>query len=62
MADGTIKIDTSLDSTGLENGLSKLGGVAKTGLKTALAAVGGVSTALGGLSLAAVKVGAGFES
>ena len=62
MADGTIKIDTSLDSTGFENGLSKLGGVAKTGLKTALAAVGGVSTALGGLSLAAVKVGAGFES
>lgn len=62
MADGTVKIDTSLDSSGFESGLSKLGGIAKTGLKTAMAVVGGVSTALGGLGLAAAKIGSGFEA
>lgn len=62
MADGTVRIDTSLDSSGFESGLSKLGGIAKTGLKTAMAVVGGVSTALGGLGLAAAKIGSGFEA
>lgn len=62
MADGKIIIDTSLDSSGLEKGLSKLGGLAKTGAKAAVAAVGGVATALGGVAVAAGKVGMDFEA
>lgn len=62
MADGTVKIDTSLDASGFESGLSKLGGIAKTGMKTAMAAIGGASAALGGLGAAAIKVGSGFEA
>ncbi len=61
MADGTIKIDTSLDTGGLESGLSKLGSFAKTGAKVALSAIGGVATALIGLGGAAAKVGSDFE-
>lgn len=62
MADGTLKIDTALDSSGLESGLSKLGGIAKAGTKTALAVIGGASAALGGLGTAAATVGSGFEA
>ena len=62
MADGTIKIDTSLDSSGLETGLSKLGGIAQAGTKTALAVIGGASTALVGLGTAAAAIGSGFEA
>ncbi|MBN3409937.1 phage tail tape measure protein [Clostridium botulinum] len=61
MADGSIVIDTFLDPHGLEKGLRNLGGIAKAGLKITMGAVAGVATAVGGLSIAAIKVGMGFE-
>jgi TP901 family phage tail tape measure protein len=62
MADGTIKIDTSIDSSGLEKGLKSLSSLASKGAKVAVAAVGGVATAIGGIAVAAGKVGMDFEA
>ena len=61
-ADGTIRIDTKLDSSGLTSGLNTLGTVAKAGAKTMTAAVGAVSTAMGGVAAYAVQVGTHFEA
>lgn len=55
MADGTITIDTALDSDGLKKGLSKIGGIAKTGFKTAGLAIGAVAGAFTGLVATSVK-------
>ena len=62
MADGTVVIDTDLDSSGIESKIGKLGSVASKGLGAVTAAVGAVSTALVGVGGVAVKVGMGFES
>ncbi len=62
MADGKIVIDTRLDSDGIEKGISKISGLAKTGLKTAAVAISGVATALGGAAVAAIKTGSDFEA
>ncbi|EJE7236806.1 hypothetical protein M5L40_003844, partial [Clostridium botulinum] len=61
MADGSIVIDTRIDSSGAEKGIGKLNSIAKAGAKGFGIAVAGVATAVGGLSLAAIKVGMGFE-
>ena len=61
-ADGTIRIDTKLDNSGLTSGLSMLGTLAKRGAQTAVAAIGGVSAAMGGIATYAVKVGTSFEA
>lgn len=55
MADGSIHIDTKLDTSGLQSGLSNLGGIAAKGF----AAVG---AALSGASGFAVKLGSDFEA
>lgn len=55
MADGSIHIDTKLDSSGLESGLKSLGGIAAKGF----AAVGTAISAVGGY---AVKVGSDFKA
>lgn len=67
--DGTIKIGTLLDKSGLQSGMSGLGSFAKSGFsvvgtaaKTAVAAIGGVSTAIGSGIAASIKVGSTFES
>lgn len=62
MADGKVVIETDLDSSGIEKGLSKLGKVTNTGLKAATVAISGTATALGGVSVAAVKTGSEFEA
>ena len=62
MADGTVVIETDLDSSGLEKGLSKLGSTATKGLGVATKAVTAVGTALVGAGGIAVKVGMDFES
>ncbi|MDS1004190.1 phage tail tape measure protein [Clostridium sporogenes] len=62
MADGSIIIDTRIDSSGAEKGIGKLNSIARTGMKGFGVAVAGVATAVGGLSLAAIKVGADFEA
>ncbi|MBE1302941.1 phage tail tape measure protein [Clostridium botulinum] len=61
MADGSIVIDTRIDSSGAEKGIGKLNSIAKAGAKGFGIAVAGVATAVGGLSIAAIKVGMGFE-
>ncbi|ACA44334.1 phage tail tape measure protein [Clostridium botulinum] len=61
MADGSIVIDTKIDSSGAEKGIGKLNSIAKAGAKGFGIAVAGVATAVGGLSIAAIKVGMGFE-
>lgn len=61
MSDGKVIIDTSLDNTGLKEGLNKLSGIAKTGLKATVGAIAGVGTALGGIGAYAIKVGSNFE-
>lgn len=60
--DGTLKFDTSIDSSGFENGISKIGKVASSALKTTTAIVGGAATAVVGIGTAAIKTGADFES
>lgn len=61
MADGQIIIDTKIDSSGAEKGVSQLNKIASAGLKGVGAVVAGVTTAVGGLSVAAIKVGSDFE-
>lgn len=62
MADGKVVIETDLDSSGIEKGLSKMAGLTKTGLKAATAAVGAATTVIAGAGVAAIKVGSDFES
>ena len=62
MADGKVVIETDLDSSGIEKGLSKIGGLAVKGLSVATGAITGTATALGGVSIAAIKAGSDFES
>lgn len=61
MSDGRIIIDTQIDSSGAEKGVSELNKVASAGLKGVGVAIAGVATAVGGLSLTAIKVGSDFE-
>lgn len=60
--DGSIKIDTKVDTTGFSTGISKISGIAKTGLAAAGMAVGAITTAMTVGGTAAVKVGSDFES
>lgn len=62
MADGQVIIDTSLDGSGFEEGLSKLGKIASTGTKAAVTAITAVGTALLGCATYAIKVGSDFEA
>lgn len=55
-------IETDLDSSGIEKGLSKLGSVTSKGLKAATTAITGATAALGGVAAAAIKVGSDFEA
>lgn len=62
MADGSIVIDTSVDSNGLKNGMSQLSSVADTAMKGMTVAIGTVSAALGAAGGFAIKVGSDFEA
>lgn len=62
LADGKIVIETGLDSSGIEKGLSKIQGLATKGMQVATTAIAGTATALGGVATAAVKVGSDFEA
>ena len=62
MADGKVVIETDLDSSGIEKGLSRLGSITAKGLKVATATIAGTSTALAGMATAAIKVGSDFEA
>lgn len=62
LADGKIVIETDLDSSGIESGIKRLGSITTKGLKVATTAIAGTTTALGGISAAAIKVGSDFEA
>ena len=62
MADGKVVIETDLDSSGIEKGLSAMGKLTKKGLKTAATAITGTTVAIEGIGFAAVKAGSGFEA
>lgn len=62
MADGKVVIETDLDSSGIEKGLSKLESITAKGMKAATVAITGTAAALGGVAAAAIKVGSDFES
>ena len=61
MADGTIKIDTLLDESGIKKGLSSLKSIASKGMKGISIAIGAASTALTTMGGYALKVGSDFE-
>lgn len=60
--DGTLKFDTSIDSSGFQDGISKIGSCASTALKATTAIIGGAATAVVGIGTAAIKTGSNFES
>jgi len=55
MADGSVTIDTKLDTDGLKSGLGKIGSIASGALKGATVAIGAVTTAFAGMVTASVK-------
>ena len=61
MADGSVIIDSKLDSSGFEKGLKGLGSIASKGLSATTKAIGAVSTGLVALGGYAAKVGSEFE-
>lgn len=60
--DGTLKFDTSVDSSGFQSGIKKIGSLASSALKTTTSIIGGAATAVVGIGTAAIKAGASFES
>lgn len=62
MADGSVIIDSRLDSSGFEKGLKSLGSVASKGLSATTKAIGAVSTGLATAAGFAIKAGIDFES
>ncbi len=61
-ADGTIKINTELDSSKAQSAMKKFSGTAKSALKGITIAAGAASTAITAMAGYAVKVGADFEA
>lgn len=59
--DGTLKFDTSVDSGGFKNGITKISSIAKAGLKTAVTAITAVTGALSAGAAAGVKYNAQME-
>lgn len=62
MADGTVKIGTELDDSGLKKGLAGLGNFAKSGFTVLGSAIAGVSAGLATAGGAAIKLGSEFET
>ena len=59
--DGSVNIDSKIDSSGFSKGLSKLGGIAKSSLGAVTGILGGAATALTGAATAGVKYNAQME-
>lgn len=62
IADGSVIIDSKLDSSGFEKGLKGLGSVASKGLAATTKAIGAVSAGIVALGGYATKVGSEFEA
>lgn len=59
--DGTVKIGTELDDSGLRSGLSKLGGVAKSAVGGITAGLAGATAAVGALTKSSLDAYASYE-
>ncbi len=53
--DGSITIDSRIDTSGAEAGIKKLEGVVGKGMKAAAVAIGAAATALSGMAIASIK-------
>ena len=60
--DGSIKIDTKVDTGGFSSGFTKMKSIAAKGVSAITASLTAVSTAIIGCGTAAVNVGSSFES
>ena len=60
--DGTIKINTELDSSKAQSAMAKFSGTAKNALKGITVAAGAAGTAITAMAGYAVKVGSDFEA
>lgn len=60
--DGSIKIDTKIDTGGFRAGIDKLKGLAKTGVSAITTTLAGIATTLGAGATAAATVGSSFEA
>lgn len=60
--DGTLKFDTAIDASGFQGGIDTIGSIAEKGLKATGAILTGAATAIGGIGIAAIKVGSDFEA
>ena len=60
--DGTLKFDTSIDTSGFQSGIKSLSSIASGALKTTATIIAGTTTAIAGIGAAAIKVGSDFES
>lgn len=59
--DGSLNFDTKIDSSGFQEGVNKIGGIAEKGLNATKAILTGASAAIGAMGVAAIKVGSDFE-
>lgn len=62
MADGTVVIETDLETKGFEKGVSSLSNIASRGLKASTVAIGAVTAALTACAAYSIKTGAEFEA
>ncbi|MBS4980057.1 MAG: tape measure protein [Lachnospiraceae bacterium] len=60
--DGSLKFDTSINESGFNSGVKKLGSLAKGGLNVLAGAVAGVATAMGAATAVGIKYNASIES
>lgn len=60
--DGTLKFDTSIDSSGFQGGIDKISDIASKGIKATAAIIGGAATVVSGFAATAVKAGSDFEA
>ena len=60
--DGSIKIDTKVDTEGFNNGFARMKTIAAKGVSAIVTSLTAVSTAIVGCGTAAVNVGSSFES
>lgn len=61
MSDGSVTIDTLLDTNGFSKGINSLQKIASTGFKTIIAGAGAVTAAFTGMVTASVKEYAELE-
>lgn len=59
--DGSLKFDTAILVDGFNNGIKKLGSIAKSGVKAVAGAITGVVAAMGAATIAGVKYNASIE-